>query len=107
MSRESTPGANNIGQLRENGTLGPIEESCISRAERTFRLRSKTDTNPVIVQMTRGGNPIDHWYYRSDEWIDQPFFALGKFQPYVGPANRAQRFMYGHRNSTRLNSSHA
>jgi hypothetical protein len=96
MSRESAPGANNIGQLKEDGSLGPIEEACILRAEKTFKIRSKIDTNPVIVQMVLRGKPIDHWYYRSDQWIDQPYFALGNgLQPYIGPANRAQRFMYG------------
>ena len=97
MSIELKPGEK-IGQTTKRfrvGDLEPLEESCVYRAEETFRARSKKDTNPAIVQMILNGKPINHWYYRSDQWIDQPFLALGKFQPYVGPANRAQRFMYG------------
>jgi hypothetical protein len=85
----------NTGQLREDGTLGPIEEVCILRAEKIFKIRSKLDTNPHIVQMVSREKPIEHWYYRSDQWIDQPYFALGIMKPYIGPANRAPRFMYG------------
>ncbi len=95
MSRESGPRLT-IGQLREDGSLGPMREACILRAERTFKLRWKTDTNPVIAQMILRGEQIPHWYYRSDQWIDQPYFAISNgMQPYVGPADKAPKFMYG------------
>lgn len=85
-----------VAQLDDDGKLGPITEPCIIRAERTFFARAVTDTNPTIVQMKLRGSLLDHWYYRSKEWIDQPYFAAAIFlQPYVGPTTRAMRTLYG------------
>lgn len=94
--KESTP-LSKVGQLKEDGSLGPLEEACILRAGKTFRNRFKTDTNPSIVRMVVGGKPINHWYYRSDQWIDQPYFSVDPslpLQSYVGPTNMAPRFSY-------------
>lgn len=87
----------NVGQMQENKSIGPIIEACVERAERTFLSRGGQDTNPTIVQMIlRGKNPIDHWYYRSNEWVDQPYLAMGiALQPYVGPSDKAPRILYG------------
>ena len=94
MNRESVPTI--AGQQKEDGTLGPLEEACIFRAEKTFKLRSKQDTNPAIVKMVLLGELINHWYYRSDHWIDQPYFAVNLgLEPYVGPTNKAPKFFYG------------
>lgn len=79
-----------------NGELKAPDELCLGVARRTFAERSETDTNPVIVQMVLQGRPIPHWYYRSDEWVDQPYYKPSEFvQPYVGPVNEAMAFLYG------------
>ncbi len=94
--REGDPNANiYIGQM-ENYKLIPIKESCIEVAERVFKERYKTDTNPVVVQMIQDGIPIDHWYYRSNQWIAQVHLNL--FQhiiPFIGPANEAPSSLFG------------
>ena len=86
-----------VGQLDDRGKLGPVTEACIVRAERTYLARAVNDTNPSIVQMKlRGRELLDHWYYRSDQWVDQPYLATSIFlQPYVGSASRAMRTLYG------------
>ena len=84
--------------LNDENKLEPWEFrfSCITKAQDTFRQRWKTDTNPQIVQMIHLGKPIDHYYYRSNEWIDQPFADPRKFlQPYRGPAEYANPGLYG------------
>ena len=98
MSKESAPSLK-LGQLREDGTIGPLEEACITRAHKTFRTRCKIDTNPTIVRMLHNGKPIDHWYYRSDQWIDQPFHfpQLGMFA-YVGAPTSATKVIYSKEN---------
>jgi len=86
-----------VAQIDESGNLGSISESCIERAEKTYLTRSAMDTNSLIVQMKlRGEKLLDHWYYRSDQWVDQPYFAASiLLQPYVGPASRAMKVLYG------------
>jgi len=75
-------------------------ESCINHAYRTYAKRADQDTNPVIARMLVDGKPVDHWYYRSDEWIDQPYdltMVFG-FPAYVGPAdNRQIQYIYNKR----------
>ena len=94
MNRESAPNVI-AGQQREDGTLGPLEEPCIFRAEKTFKSRSKQDTNPAIVQMVLLGELISHWYYRSDQWIDQPYFSINLgMEPYIGPVDQAPKIFY-------------
>jgi hypothetical protein len=75
------------GQIID-GKIGPVKEICVDHALATFLERRERDTNPKIVKMLVNGKPISHWYYRSEEWIDQPYY-MGRFlvQPYVGPAN--------------------
>ncbi|PIN79524.1 hypothetical protein COV16_03755 [Candidatus Woesearchaeota archaeon CG10_big_fil_rev_8_21_14_0_10_34_8] len=75
-------------------------ESCINHAYRTYAKRADQDTNPVIARMLVDGKPVDHWYYRSDEWIDQPYeLSMIGFPAYVGPAdNRKIKFIYGEGN---------
>ena len=85
-----------LGQLDEKGVLGPITESCISRANKTFISRAATDTDPFIVKMIFAGKEVPHWYYRSNEWIDQPFYSLGRYLlPYVGPVEEGDPYLYG------------
>ncbi len=69
-----------------DGELRDIKTSCISQAYRTFAERSATDANPRIVQMQINGALVDHWYYRSDNWIDQPFSHSSGLVAYVGEA---------------------
>jgi hypothetical protein len=89
--RRNYPG---IKQL-VNGKLAEVQEVCIKHAVKTFNERHQQDTNPRIVQMIHHGTPLDHWYYRSDQWIDQPYLMEGLFiQPHVGPANMANRTLY-------------
>lgn len=92
---ESFRDRTDMGQIDERGQMGPLTEVCINRAHKTYLARASEDTNPQIVKMVLRGKPVDHWYYRSDEWIDQPYFALPiLLQAYVGPANRAMRALY-------------
>ncbi len=37
--------------------------------------------------MLNQGLPIDHWYYRSDDWIDQPYQHPGRLFAFVGPTS--------------------
>ena len=84
-------------QLVNGELIEPPPEGCIACAERVFKQRQKDgDTNPQIVQMKSGGYSISHWYYRSDQWIEQPYLKISAFiQPYVGPSNQAQKSLYG------------
>ena len=48
------------------------------------------------------GKLVPHWYYRSNEWIDQPYFNPSVFlQPYIGPPEKALSILYG-RNTFRV-----
>jgi hypothetical protein len=79
-----------------DGKMGPVKEPCTTHAMNAFKSRSGTDTNPKIVQMVLYGQPVPHYYYRSDEFIDQPFFHETQFlEPYVGPTNEANPILYG------------
>lgn len=80
-----------------DGEFVPAQEICLVHAEVTFKERQKNgDTNPLIVQMIHLGQLIDHWYYRSDQWVDQPYFKPSEFlQPFVGPADQANPGQYG------------
>lgn len=80
-----------------DGKLVPFREICLVHAEETFKARVNLgDTDPMIVQMIHLGELIPHWYYRSVQWIDQPyFFPFSFLQPYVGPTNLAISSLYG------------
>jgi len=84
-------------QLDPEGNLGPLHDICVVIAQRNYLARKTIDTNPVLVQMIlRGEELIDHWYYRSEEYIDQPFYHPSLFlQPYRGPAYLAIPILYG------------
>lgn len=83
-------------QLNNEGKLDFVQESCVRAAQRTYIQRKGKDTNPQIVQMRVRGVLIEHWYYRSDDWIDQPFAApLQHLQPYRGEAQYAFPGIYG------------
>ncbi len=83
-------------QLDDKGKLGPIQDICVVAAQRAYLKRRNQDTNPQIVQMVLCGEVIPHWYYRSDEWIDQPYFIPQNFvQPYRGPVVSAYPWLYG------------
>lgn len=83
-------------QLDDEGNLGPVQDICIAAAQRVFLERHEKDTNPAIVQMILRGELVDHWYYRSDEHIDQPYFLKAYFlQPYRGPTTLAHPTIYG------------
>lgn len=83
-------------QMNDEGKLGPLRDICVVAAQKVFLARYETDTNPTIVQMILRGELVDHWYYRSEEFIDQPYFLPAHFlQPYRGPANVANPGLYG------------
>jgi hypothetical protein len=84
-------------QLNKNNRLGPIRDICVVAAQRAYLERKEADTNPQIVQMVlRGKVLINHWYYRSDQWVEQPYFIpFFVLQPYRGPANYASPILYG------------
>lgn len=83
-------------QMDAEGQMGQVQDVCIAAAEKTFRERWGKDTHPQIVQMIVFGEPIAHWYYRSDEWIDQPYAILSMFvQPYRGEPLHAYPWLYG------------
>ena len=83
-------------QMDDDGKLGPIRDICVIAAQRTFIKRQKVDTNPTIVQMIHQHRLVPHWYYRSEQFIDQPYFIPGQFlQPYRGPAFLANPGLYG------------
>ena len=68
-----------------DGQPKSIHEICLAHAIRTFLQREQTDTNPLIVRMVINGEPIDHWYYRADDYVDQPYFIASKWiQPLIG-----------------------
>lgn len=79
-----------------DGRLVPVVEVCIEHALKTFMERRLQDAKPVIVRMVLRGHEIKHWYYKSEQWIDQPYsiHAMG-LQPYVGPASGAPAEFYG------------
>ncbi len=85
-------------RLIVDGHLEEILGTCSDEAEKTFRNRWGQDTNPRIVQMVHQGQPIDHWYYRSDQWISQPYAWPAIFlQPYVGSTTEIGAIKYGER----------
>jgi len=87
-----------IGQV-QNGELGKVVELCLPHAMKTFEERKSRDTNPRIVQMKAQGEPITPWYYRSDQWIDQPFMLFPLFiKPYIGKTLQAPPNLYGEGN---------
>lgn len=67
-----------------DGKLVNYQVACITQAFRTFAERAGTDQNPNIVQMLALGIPIEHWYYRSEDWIDQPYHHPERLFAYVG-----------------------
>ena len=70
-----------------DGKLCEITESCAKHAALTFDARRSQDTNQMIVQMIVRGNKIPHWYYRSNEWVEQPYSLKEEFvDSFVGPA---------------------
>ncbi len=78
-----------------NGEFVPAQEVCLVHAEGTFQRRCKEDTNPRVVQMILRGEKIPHFYYRSEEWVDQPYYDPRAFiTPYVGPAKLATPGLY-------------
>lgn len=61
------------------------ERSCVYVAKQAYFRRARLDTSAQIVEVLSSGHPQNHWYYRSDQWIEQPFLLLSIFmQPYVG-----------------------
>lgn len=85
-----------LSQLNSEGRLVPWNEICVVAAERIFRERWELDTEQIIAQMIFKGKPIDHWYYRSKEWVEQPYFIPSKvIQPYRGPVEYAHVWLYG------------
>ena len=44
--------------------------------------------DPHIVQMVVDGEPIEHFYYRSEKWIEQPFTLQSEgIKPFSGPTD--------------------
>jgi len=78
------------------GKLQPSIDICVTHAKNVYRQRKDIDTNPMIVQMINMDRPIPHWYYRSDQWIDQPYYQPSTYlQPYVGPTDQAEPYLFG------------
>lgn len=85
-----------IKQIDENGKLGPIKDICETAAQRTMKDRWGKDTHPSIVQMVIDNKRIPHWYYRSDQWISQPYdISSYHLLPYIGSVEKAPAEMYG------------
>jgi hypothetical protein len=83
--------------LNEEGHLEPWKgEACITTAMRIYSKRKDIDTNSRIVRMVIDGKLVDHWYFRSDQWIEQPFYSPKKcLLPYRGAAADADPSLYG------------
>lgn len=85
-------------QIDAQGRLGPIKDGlCVPYAENVFIERFKKDTGQTIVQTILDGVSIPHWYYRSEQWLDQPYLicTTSVIQPYRGPVNLAYPWLYG------------
>ena len=68
-----------------DGKLCEITESCVKHAVQTFNARRSQDTDQMIVQMIVRGNKVPHWYYRSNEWVEQPYALREQFvDPFIG-----------------------
>ena len=79
-----------------NGELRGMQETCVVHAIRTFLARRDVDANPQIVQMVIDTKPIDHWYYRSDSYVDQPYFLASLLiQPLIGDPSGGYPRHYG------------
>ena len=74
---------------------------CLPKAIEIFYERINLDTNLTIVKMLspRDGSFLNHWYFRSDQFIGNPFKWTdidGKdIPPYVGDAKKASIVYYG------------
>lgn len=67
------------------GKFEEIEESCVKHAYITFQRRTQ-DKNRKIVQMVSRGTAMSHYYFRSDQWIEQPYaFPDQHIDAYCGP----------------------
>jgi len=80
-----------------DGRLQPIEKLCFMHGVKTGNSR-KEDTNRQIVEMLVNGRFFGHYYYRSDQWIDQPYrirFGILSIEPYVGPPENAPAESFG------------
>jgi len=65
--------------------------ACMEYSTDTYLKRHKIDTNPAIVRvLDSSGNPVDHWYYRSDQHLASDFFGIeGKVvQPFEGSIDK-------------------
>lgn len=83
-------------QIDRSGKLGPMMDICEVAAQNTMKERWGKDTDPSIVQMILRKQLVPHWYYRSNEWIAQPYYLPKYFlQPYVGPSKDAPPHLYG------------
>jgi hypothetical protein len=84
------------GKQLIDGKLVPVENNCLYIALQTYKQRHETDKNPVIVQMVIDDFVIiPHWYYRSDDWIEQQFlYPWDSIFPYVGPVSLADKRCY-------------
>jgi hypothetical protein len=79
-----------------DGKLVDAENNCLYVALQTYKQRCKIDKNPLIVQMIIDDFKIvPHWYYRSDNWIEQHFLIPGdNIKPYIGPVKSAEARLY-------------
>lgn len=72
--------------------------SCVDRAIEAYSERIEIDTNQAIVQMIDpfSDELIDHWYYRSDQFIFQPYnLPFLNINSYIGSPNKAPLETYG------------
>lgn len=65
-------------------------------AATTMQERWGIDHNPCIAQMLRHGGVLTFYYYRSDEWINQPIDLSDMgISAYTGPLEKAPVALYG------------
>ena len=80
--------------------LEKVEHNCVFVALKSYKERHEKDKSPLIAQMgikvPEGVKFIPHYYYRSDNWIEQRFLLPGdNLNAYVGPAKEADPIFYG------------
>ncbi len=82
----------NIVNLKETLAFAQSEHN----AAATMKKRWGQYTDPSIAEITIPGKPTPLYYYRSNEWISQPFDipSLG-ITSYSGPIDSAPPEMYG------------
>jgi len=87
----------NIEQVVDGILVCPPQEICLVHALKTFAARNRIDTQAQIVQMIVRNIARTHWYYKSAEWIEQPYLIKDLLvAPFTGPVQECHLYMlYG------------